>query len=103
MANTFKKSLKTVVFTLMDGSTTVTATDTDSAAVGSMALAQFDAKSTVVVVGDSGITKIPFHAIMKVEISVSEGEEQSRDPYGCDEEGETGETETGETETGETP
>ena len=85
MANTYTKSLKTVVFTLMDGSTTVTATDTDSAAIGSMALAQFDGKQTVVIVGNDGTTKIPFHAIMKVEISVSEGSEQSRDPYGCDE------------------
>ena len=49
MAITYKKALKTAVFTLHDGST-VTAADTATDPKGSMALGMYDAKVVKVVV-----------------------------------------------------
>ena len=82
MTIAYKKSLKTLTITLVDGST-VTAADTVDAPIGSSALAQFEDFQTIVVPGESATTYIPFHAVLKIEVAVEESEEQTRDPYGC--------------------
>lgn len=101
MAITYKKALKTVVFTLHDAST-VTAADTATDPKGSMALGMYDAKDVIVVEGENNVTKFDFSQVVKVVITTAQSEDITKaDPY-CEESGETGETETGETETGET-
>lgn len=81
---TYTKSLKTVVFTLHDGSV-VTAADTATNAAGSQALGMYDAKSVIVVVGDSSTTKFDFSQVVKVVITTAEsGEITKVDPYGCE-------------------
>lgn len=101
MAITYKKALKTVVFTLHDAST-VTAADTVDKAIGSEALGMYDAKGVIVVPGENNITKFDYSQVVKAVITIAASEDITRvDPY-CGESGETGETETGETETGET-
>lgn len=101
MAITYKKALKTVVFTLHDEST-VTAADTTDAAIGSEALGMYDAKGFIVVPGEDSTTKFHFSQVVKAVITTEQSADITKaDPY-CEESGETGETETGETETGET-
>ena len=80
---TYKKPLKTVVFTLLDGST-VTAADTATAQIGSNAFAKFEAFETVVVAGAT-TTYIPFHAILKAVVTVAQSEDITKpDAYGCE-------------------
>lgn len=80
---TYTKSLKTVVITPLVGEA-ITVADTATSALGSMALAQFMDKQTVMVVGDDDITYIPFHAIVSVVVTVSESDSITKeDPYGC--------------------
>lgn len=62
-----KTTLRTVTFTLHDESTVV-ATDTATANIGSAALEAFKAKQIVVVEGETK-TYIPFHAIVKVVVA----------------------------------
>ena len=96
MAITYKKALKTVVFTLHDAST-VTAADTVENAIGSEALGMYDAKGVIVVPGENNITKFDYAQVVKAVITTTASEDITKaDPY-CEESGETGETETGET------
>lgn len=81
MAITYKKALKTVVFTLHDEST-VTAADTADAAIGSDALGMYDAKGFIVVPGENSTTKFHFSQVVKVVITVAQSEDITRDdPY----------------------
>lgn len=86
MAITYKKALKTVVFTLHDGST-VTAADTVEASIGSSALAMYEAKKLIYVPGDSAMTIFDFAQVVKVEVSVEASEDITKaDPYCVEEE-----------------
>lgn len=81
MAITYKKALKTAVFTLHDGST-VTAADTAAAAVGSMALGMYDAKDVIVVPGENNVTKFDYAQVVKVVVTVAQSENITKeDPY----------------------
>lgn len=81
MAITYKKALKTAVFTLHDGST-VTAADTVDEAKGSMALGMYDAKDVIVVEGENDVTKFDFAQVVKVVITTSQSEDITKaDPY----------------------
>lgn len=101
MAITYKKALKTVVFTLHDGST-VTAADTAEKALGSEALGMYNAGRMIVVPGAESTTQFHSSQVVKAVITTEQSADITKaDPY-CEESGETGETETGETETGET-
>lgn len=80
---TYTKPLRTVVFTLHDGST-VTATDTTAKAAGSAALGMYDSKGVIVVEGESNITKFDFSQVVKVVITIAQsGDITKADPYGC--------------------
>ena len=81
---TFTKPLKTVVFTLHDEST-VTAADTATAQIGSNAFAQFTDKEQpiIVVPGESSTTYIPFHAIVKVVVTIAQSDSIDRDDPIC--------------------
>ena len=81
MAITYKKALKTAVFTLHDGST-VTAADTAEKAIGSMALGMYDAKSVIVVPGEENETKFDYAQVIKVVVTTSQsGDITKADPY----------------------
>ena len=81
MAITYKKALKTVVFTLHDAST-VTAADTVEKALGSEALGMYDAKGVIVVPGENNITKFDFDQVVKVVITIAQSEDITKeDPY----------------------
>ena len=81
MATTYKKALKTAVFTLHDGST-VTAADTAEKALGSEAIGMYDAKGVIVVPGASNITKFDFDQVVKVVITTEQSEDITKeDPY----------------------
>lgn len=81
MAITYKKALKTAVFTLHDGST-VTAADTVESAIGSEALGMYDAKDVIVVPGENNITKFNFNQVVKVVITTAQSEDITKeDPY----------------------
>lgn len=81
MATTYKKALKTAVFTLHDGST-VTAADTAEKALGSEAIGMYDAKGVIVVPGESNITKFDFSQVVKVVITTAQSEDITKeDPY----------------------
>lgn len=85
MAITYKKALKTVVFTLHDAST-VTATDTVEASIGSAALAMYEKKDLIYVPGESATTIFDFAQVIKAEVSVQASDEITKaDPY-CEEE-----------------
>lgn len=78
----YKKMLKTVVFTLHDESTvTVADTATKSAATG--AIAQFNAEGIVKVEGESNVTMIPYHAIIKAVVTEAETEIAKGDDDFC--------------------
>lgn len=84
MAITYKKALKTVVFTLHDGST-VTAADTAEAAIGSMALGMYHGGNLITVPGENNTTEFYADQVVKAVISVAEsGEITKADPY-CEE------------------
>ena len=55
-----------------------------------------------IVVEGEGVLYIPFHAVDSIFVSSTTTEVSKADPYGCEEEGESGETESGESESGET-
>ena len=81
MAITYKKPLKTAVFTLHDGST-VTAADTVEKALGSEAIGMYDAKGVIVVPGEGNITKFDFDQVVKVVITTAQSEDITKeDPY----------------------
>ena len=81
MAITYKKALKTAVFTLHDGST-VTAADTAEKALGSEAIGMYDAKGVIVVPSASNITKFDFDQVVKVVITTEQSEDITKeDPY----------------------
>lgn len=81
MAITYKKALKTAVFTLHDAST-VTAADTVDNAIGSEALGMYDAKGVIVVPGENNITKFHFSQVIKVVITTEQSEDITKeDPY----------------------
>lgn len=81
---TYTKPLKTVVFTLHDGST-VTATDTATNAAGSMALGMYDKKDVIVVEGESSTTKFDFAQVVKAVITTAQSDSITKeDPYGCE-------------------
>ena len=81
MAITYKKALKTAVFTLHDGST-VTAADTAEKALGSEAIGMYDAKGVIVVPGENNITKFDFDQVVKVVITTEQSEDITKeDPY----------------------
>lgn len=81
MATTYKKALKTAVFTLHDAST-VTAADTVDNAIGSEALGMYDAKGVIVVPGENNITKFDFSQVVKVVITTAQSEDITKeDPY----------------------
>lgn len=81
MAITYKKALKTAVFTLHDGST-VTAADTAEKAIGSEALGMYDAKGVIVVPGENNITKFDFSQVVKVVVTIAQSEDiKKEDPY----------------------
>lgn len=81
MAITYKKALKTVVFTLHDGST-VTAADTADKAIGSEALGMYDAKGVIVVPGENNVTKFDYAQVIKAVITVAQSEDITKDdPY----------------------
>ena len=81
MATTYKKALKTAVFTLHDGST-VTAADTAEKAIRSEALGMYDAKGVIVVPGENNITKFDFSQVVKVVVTTAQSEDiTKKDPY----------------------
>lgn len=81
MAITYKKALKTVVFTLHDGST-VTAADTTDNAAGSEALGMYDAKGVIVVQGESNVTKFNYSQVVKAVITTAPSADITKaDPY----------------------
>lgn len=81
MAITYKKALKTAVFTLHDGST-VTAADTAADPKGSMALGMYDAKDVIVVEGENNVTKFDFAQVIKVVVTTAQSENITKaDPY----------------------
>lgn len=71
-----EKTLTKIVITLHDGST-MTVEDTVDKTRASNALAQFKDYKTMVVVEDDKTTYIPFHAVIKIEVTTSK---QSVDP-----------------------
>ena len=85
MAITYKKALKTAVFTLHDGST-VTAADTVDSAIGSEAIGMYDAKGVIVVPTAQNVTKFDYRQVIKVVITTAQSEDITKaDPY-CEEE-----------------
>ena len=83
-----KKPLKTVVFTLHDGST-VTAADTIENPAGSNALSMYDNKRQIVVQGENEVTKFDFAQVVKAVVTSEASDEYTRpDPY-CPDEGES--------------
>lgn len=81
MAITYKKALKTAVFTLHDGST-VTAADTAADPKGSMAIGMYDAKDVIVVEGANDVTKFDYAQVIKVVITTAQSEDITKaDPY----------------------
>ena len=81
MAITYKKALKTAVFTLHDAST-VTAADTVDAAIGSEAIGMYDAKGVIVVPTSTNVTKFDYSQVVKVVITTAESDEITKaDPY----------------------
>ena len=84
MAITYKKALKTAVFTLHDGST-VTAADTVEASNGSAALAMYEAKKLIYVPGET-LTIFDFAQVVKVVVSVQASEDITKDDPYCAEE-----------------
>lgn len=88
MAITYKKALKTVVFTLNDGSS-VTAADTASNPLGSMALGAFHNEGLITIPGASNITEFYRDKVVKVVVTTTASDEITKaDPY-CAEEPET--------------
>ena len=85
MAITYKKALKTAVFTLHDGST-VSAADTVNASIGSAALAMYVAKGLIYVPGESSTTIFDFSQVVKVVVSVQASENITKDDPYCAEE-----------------
>ena len=85
MAITYKKALKTAVFTLHDGST-VSAADTVNASIGSAALAMYEAKGLIYVPGESSTTIFDFSQVVKVVVSVQASENITKDDPYCAEE-----------------
>lgn len=81
---TYKKTLKTVTFTLHDASTVVAA-DTADKSVGSNALLQFEAGKLVIIPGEANTTYIPSEMIVKAVVVSAQSDEITKDPYGCDE------------------
>lgn len=85
MAITYKKALKTAVFTLHDGST-VTAADTVDSAIGSEAIGMYDKKDVIVVPTNANVTKFDYRQVIKVVITTAQSEDITKaDPY-CEEE-----------------
>lgn len=98
---TFNKPLKALAIKTLGG-TEVTVEDTSSSRAASNALSEFEMFKTMHIVVDDGILLIPFHAVDSILVTSTTAEVTKADPYGCEEEGESGETESGETESGET-
>lgn len=81
MAITYKKPLKTVVFTLIDSST-VTAADTATNAIGSEALGMYHAGNLIVVPGESSTTEFYADQVVKAVITVAQSDDITKaDPY----------------------
>lgn len=81
MAITYKKALKTAVFTLHDGST-VSAADTVNASIGSAALAMYEEKGLIYVPGENATTIFDFAQVVSVAVSVQASEDITKDdPY----------------------
>lgn len=99
MATTYIKVLKAIEIKTVGG-TTVTAEDTAEKPIASNALAEFDAFKTMHIETEGGVVIVPFHAVDSIEVTISTASATKADPYGCEEDGETGETETGTTESG---
>lgn len=85
MAITYKKALKTAVFTLHNGST-VTAADTVDASIGSAALAMYEAKKLIYVPGENSTTIFDFAQVVSVAVSVQASEDITKDDPYCAEE-----------------
>lgn len=87
MAISYKKALKTLTIKTVGG-TTVTAADTAKDPIGSDALAEFEAKATIHVREEAGVTEIPFHAVDTVKVAVATTDVTRPDPYCAEEEAE---------------
>lgn len=100
MATTYTKVLKTINIRTLGGSV-ITVEDTVKAPVASTALADFEAFRTMQVVGTAQGSEneadyvIPFHAVEAIEVTGEIVQATKADPYGCEEDGETGTTESG--------
>ena len=81
MATTYKKVLKALQIKTLAG-TTITAVDTATEAIGSNALAQFEAYETMVIPGDE-ITYIPFHAVESVTVEITQSADITKPDAVC--------------------
>jgi hypothetical protein len=87
MAITYKKPLKTAVFTLHDAST-VTAADTVENPIGTNAINLYKHHGIIIVPGEENETMFDFDQVVKVVVTTAESEEITKaDPY-CEEESE---------------
>lgn len=85
MAITYKKSLKTIKVYIHGIDDYVEVADTATASDASNALAEFEKGYKMHLVTGSGQTIVPYHAIVKVEVSVSASDNITKaDPY-CEE------------------
>lgn len=83
MATTYKKVLKALQIKTLAG-TTFTAVDTATEAIGSNALAQFEAHETMVIKsGDSEIIYIPFHAVESITVAIGQSENITKPDAVC--------------------
>lgn len=83
MAVTYTKTLKTINITLHGVDTPVEVADTADAPVASRALAEFEAFKTMHVPTQTGMTLIPFHAVISIAVTSAQSDDITR-PDICD-------------------
>lgn len=81
MAITYKKALKTIKVYIHGIDDPVTVADTASKASASAAYAEFEKGYKMHLATASGETVVPYHAIVKVEVSVAASDATKEDPY----------------------
>lgn len=90
MAINYKKSLKTIRVYIHGIDDPVTVADTTTTSDASAALAEFEKGYKMHLATQAGQTIVPYHAIIKVEVSTAASEDITKaDPYCAETSGET--------------